>query len=1088
MDTARVVDVYGHTPGGGWSFGSGYLIAPNLVLTARHVVADDAGTPFDGLIVRFVADGRPLACRLAWAGPAGLDAALLLITDAGAPSCEPVRWGQMAAATPEVACQAVGFPLAMQQPSGVRDTEHLTGTINPGAGLLGGRLHITATSAAPTQGTWVGMSGAGLFCGPLLTGLIVEDPPLFESRRLTAEPVTRLLADPAFRDLVGPDAVLEAVGLARHRPAVPVPSPAYLLRADVEAVRFRSRTEELARLAAWCAGTGTAVRLLTGPGGQGKTRLARELGRRLEADGRGWVVTWWQDSTSPAPLGELTRPMLVVIDYAETRPETVRNVVLAALARGTTAPVRVVLLARSAGDWWRRLREQDAQVEMALHGALAEDLAPLEDSLAGRQAAFTDALADLAAALEGMGWPHVPVATVRQPDLRGARFGGAGAALTLQMTALAELFGDTPGPDRPVEEIVLAHERRYWRRTAKDHRVDLADVTLERAVAVAALCGAHEEDDGSAVLAQVPGLGDQSEDMRLRVARWVRDLYPPPSTGPQQAVPASGGSYWGSLQPDRLAEHLIARVVTERPALLTDLLTATSADQDHQALTVLSRASVTHAGLVPVLVDLLTGLPGLAPAAVRVVTQSEHPAALLTALTALIGGDHLSVEQLMVIADAVPHRTQALARFAADLEGKITEAYERMARQDPGTHLPDLASSLNNLSKRLRALDRRQAALAASQRSVDISEQLAAANPDAYFPILAGSLTNLSGQLGALDRWEEGLAAGQRAVEAYEQLAAANPDAYLPNLAHSLTNLSTRLSELGRREEGLAASQRAVEAYERLAAANPDAYLPNLASSLNNLSNRLGALGRREEGLTAIQRAVDISEQLAAANPDAYLPDLAHSLNNLSVWLGELSRREEGLAAIQRAVETYERLAAVNPDGYLPVLAMALTNLALDLGALGRWEEGLAAIQRAVEAYERLAAANPDAYLPNLANSLHNLSVQLGALGRHEEGLAPIRKAVRIRRALADANPDVYLPDLATSCLVNGQILIRPIPSADAVTLIMEALAIALERDLENLVQVAASLLKDAYRDNPSQTADAWRSATSTRPPDWMTQ
>ncbi|MBX6386666.1 MAG: trypsin-like peptidase domain-containing protein, partial [Microbispora sp.] len=262
MDTARVVDVYGRTPDGKWSFGSGYLIASNLVLTARHVVADDAGTSFDGLSVRFIANGRPLACRLAWAGAGSLDAALLRITDSGATECKPVRWGQLAAATPEMACQAVGFPLAMEQPGGLRDTEHLSGSINPGTGLLSGRLHITASSAAPKEGTWVGMSGAALFCGPLLTGVIVEDPAAFESRRLTAEPVTRLLADPAFRDLVGPDAVIEAVGLAGDRPVMQVPSPAYLLRADVEAVRFRSRTRELTRLAAWCDGTGTAVRLL----------------------------------------------------------------------------------------------------------------------------------------------------------------------------------------------------------------------------------------------------------------------------------------------------------------------------------------------------------------------------------------------------------------------------------------------------------------------------------------------------------------------------------------------------------------------------------------------------------------------------------------------------------------------------------------------------------------------------------------------------------------------------------------------------------------------------------------------------------
>src|SRR5690606_32290268 len=263
----------------------------------------------------------------------------------------------------------------------------------------------------------------------------------------------------------------------------------------------------------------------------------------------------------------------------------------------------------------------------------------------------------------------------------------------------------------------------------------------QRAVAVAALCSATDERGACTLLAHTPGLGDQSEDMRLRTARWLRDLYPPPSPlpDPHPAAPASSGAYWGSLQPDRLAEHLITRTVTKRPDLLTGLLSATSPDQDHQALTVLSRASATHSDLSPVLVDLLAALPVLALPAIGVATQSEHPAPLVTALTHLIESDHLSVDQLAVIADAVPQQTQALARFAADLQNKITAVYARMADQEPDAYLPNLAASLNNLSNRLGELGRREEGLAAVQRAINVYERLAAANPDAHLPDLAAS-------------------------------------------------------------------------------------------------------------------------------------------------------------------------------------------------------------------------------------------------------------------------------------------------------------------------------------------------------------
>lgn len=52
----------------------------------------------------------------------------------------------------------------------------------------------------------------------------------------------------------------------------------------------------------------------------------------------------------------------------------------------------------------------------------------------------------------------------------------------------------------------------------------------------------------------------------------------------------------------------------------------------------------------------------------------------------------------------------------------------------------------------------------------------------------------------------------------------------------------------------------------------------------------------------------------------------------------------------------------------------------------------------------------------------------------------------------------------------------------------MEGLQIAVERDFPDLVRVAIILLRNPYQQNSSEVAETWRKATSTEPPEWMTQ
>ena len=135
-----------------------------------------------------------------------------------------------------------------------------------------------------------------------------------------------------------------------------VDRPSRLLDPIRRVVDFTGRENELARLLAWCEHDAAArLQLITGPGGVGKTRLAlrlcelaTELGWRCEwvGDGRETNVV---DAVRAATHGRV----LLVVDYAETRIGL--PFMLRAVAADRGSALRVLLLARSAGQWWNQL-------------------------------------------------------------------------------------------------------------------------------------------------------------------------------------------------------------------------------------------------------------------------------------------------------------------------------------------------------------------------------------------------------------------------------------------------------------------------------------------------------------------------------------------------------------------------------------------------------------------------------------------------------------------------------------------------------------------------------------------------------------
>ena len=550
-----------------------------------------SGKPAGRILVRPGKRTDFARARVIWPGNLGqLDAALLEITDGEwrpPDRVQRMRLGRITGAAAGVPCSASGFPRVSSEPRLGRDTEQLSGLINPGDQLRGQRYQVNLTSSLPDQPSgWVGVSGAALFAGDLLIGVVTSVAQGFGSAKLIAEPSFRLGTDPGFAAVMHAfDAPYELESAELAEMFQPVRSRSgdqsrtRMLDAAVEVVPFRGREQILGELRSWCdTSYDFAAGLIVGPGGQGKTRLAHELCQLLRS--QGWVAGLVYDRVPAAvisQLGETAKRVLLVIDMAETRGPQITELVDVIRRRPDHAPaIRLLMLARSAGDWWHQLSRKMPDLLAAVP---CTELPELEDSTTGRLEAYHEALRAFADRLTeadpAVAWLDI-LSQVADPDMVDSK---PVSVLTLHMTALTALL-QKAGPSlvesslgqHRVEDVLLNYEMAYW--AAGELPGSPKTDVLCRVVAAAMLCGAARKKDACDLLR----LRDIGRPERPVFAEWIHGLYPVPSD-----------RYWGYLQPDRVGEHLIRRVADSEPDFLDAVDQAASADQRIHATAVFAR-------------------------------------------------------------------------------------------------------------------------------------------------------------------------------------------------------------------------------------------------------------------------------------------------------------------------------------------------------------------------------------------------------------------------------------------------------------------------------------------------------------------
>ncbi len=148
MEAGRVVAVQPLSEGGGGSAwpGSGYVVAPRLVLTAAHAA------PARGEPAAVFGVGEAATCTgvVVWRGsPGGRDDAALVEVDDPRwrpRQGPPVRWGRVVTNRPAISCEAWGFPALVQRQGRAAETAQPAGTLNPGNRYVGDRYVMSIAS------------------------------------------------------------------------------------------------------------------------------------------------------------------------------------------------------------------------------------------------------------------------------------------------------------------------------------------------------------------------------------------------------------------------------------------------------------------------------------------------------------------------------------------------------------------------------------------------------------------------------------------------------------------------------------------------------------------------------------------------------------------------------------------------------------------------------------------------------------------------------------------------------------------------------------------------------------------------------
>ena len=725
-----------------------------------------------------------------------------------------------------------------------------------------------------------------------------------------------------------------------------------LLRAEEALVPFDPAGQpELDVLNTWLDDTRwpQAVRLITGAGGLGKTRLALELcQQRLVSNWHAGFLDTDLDvkdmATGWQALRNLNQPLLIVIDYAETRQTTLLALIKAMVPAPCNQSVRLLLLARDGGEWWDNLPGKDPTCEPLLSGYATSGpfcLPPLHEAELDRRQAYQKALHAFAKAI-GATAPDVV------PELAGDHFG---RPLYLQMAALLALHGERPITAQGLTKALLNHERRYWKGLFTTTALVEPERYAELLLALTTLTGGFTAPKFARIYwEKASGNIISNADFNL-LFHTLAPLYP-------------GKQGLQAVRPDLLGEALVAQTLLRPEAAdLLDAVLTNSASQPirRNALTVLARLSAQHHELHETLLEALVRHFAHCcqdVVAVSIENQSHLPVLAEEAFARL--EPIIKSQTVGLLAPLLGEESVQLAELACLVNKFLLDKRHQKHQEKKGNIeiTANYARALRNYAVSLMRVGRNDEARSHALESTQVFEGLVQINADRYAPSYAGALNNYASHLGDVGLYDEALAHSRRAMEIRQRLVQTNVDLYEPDYAAALSSYAKCLGDVGQDDEALTHAKQAMEIRQRLVQTNADRYAPAYATSLSNYASHLCNVGQHDEAFKQAKQALDIHQGLLQKNPNRYAPAYATSLSNYASHLCNVGQHDEAFKQARQALEIRELLLQKNPNRYSSAYATSLSNYANRLSEAGQYGEALKQARQALEIRERLARKN----------------------------------------------------------------------------------------------------------------------------------
>ncbi|MEZ5931284.1 MAG: hypothetical protein R3F54_04935 [Alphaproteobacteria bacterium] len=658
-----------------------------------------------------------------------------------------------------------------------------------------------------------------------------------------------------------------------------------LLKPYTRSIELIGRETEQRSLRDWLeTGETLIVRVMTGQGGSGKTRLALDLCDHLPsedwqagfADGDD-LKTFCNDATSLD--WAWTKPTLVVVDYAATFGDTIHRWLghLADHAPADAPTLRILLLERQAdpqAGWWRTIfgggKARDDAISDLLDPEEPIDIQPLAAPALRRQI-FLAALERTAKELD-KDPPHVEHSEAFDNRLADLTWGGRPLFLMMAaMLAASEGVPDVLALSR-IDLAMRLAQRELKRIDAAAKEQGLDPTSLQTLTGYVTLCQGLEREPLIEAIGIVQQALHRSGDVGP-IADLLRDQLPAPD----------GGA--AAIMPEIIGEAVML-IALDRHEIGSELALRAFQQTANRAVASIIRTAQDYVG------QTIGGRTIIEP---------------LAWLYRLILGEDVTIDQLAIVSSEITdvlikyHTSLALMDANRLVIEAIVERLEAFPDQD-GNILFELARNKTNLATALSELGRQKEGLLVAIDATDLCCRLEIAQPGCLQGRLAISYNTLANRLAACGYDAVALRVAKEVLQIDMRHAAVDPEAFRPNVARSVQNLSNRLFAVGQKNAAADGARLAVSHYRELVSERPDEFEADLGISLCSASAMLSEIGSPDEGLIAATEAVELFVKLSAELPDAFLRYLAISLGAKADCLEKLERKNEALASNIEAI------------------------------------------------------------------------------------------------------------------------------------------------------------------------------------------